>query len=144
MFENIDYTSNLVELDKQHEDFFESLVELKNCISNNKEKDQILILIDKVSRYSKEHFDFEEKIAELIDFPRIQELKDSHADFRETYKVIERVYSPNKETICRVYALHLVDLLYNWTISHIDYVDMDLIEHVKVALEKGIITPTTT
>lgn len=144
MFENLNFTSNLKKLDEQHEEFFKGLDDLKVAIEVNDCQEKILELIDLASRYSKEHFEYEEELAEKANFPRAKDLKESHADFRATYNVIERVYSPNKEKICRVYALHILDLLYHWIESHLDYVEYDLINHISKCIEDGTLDSNIT
>lgn len=142
MFESIDdidYICNIKLLDNEHADFFSSLKKLKVAIENNDTKENILNLINKVDISTTKHFEHEEEVAEKCNFSRTKDLKESHNDFRETCKVIKRVYGPEKENICKLYGIHVLDLLYNWVITHFDYVETELIQHLRKCKKEGIL-----
>ncbi len=130
--------TGLEKLDEQHEIVLSNIHEIKKAIKDKLSKEKIIGLIDSLDFYANEHFDYEECLAELCEFSRIKEFKDSHNDFRNHYKMIKQFYEPKKELTPIIYGLLLATVLENWLQFHFDYIEYEFIALLKKCIAEGL------
>ena len=130
--------SGIEKLDKQHENIITGITDLKTAIINNAEKEKVLKLVEDLNFYANDHFEYEEVLAEMCDFYRIDELKDTHNDFRHHYQMIKKFYNTRKSSIPIIYALHTSSILEDWIEFHFEYIEYEFLSELKKCMKKGL------
>jgi len=130
--------TGIEKLDKQHEVVLSSINDIKEAIDKSLSKERIIELVDSLDFYANEHFDYEESLAELCNFCRMDEFKDAHNDFRNQYKLIRKFYGPKIQTTPRIYALLLVSVLEGWLHFHFIHIEYEVMAELKKCIAKGL------
>jgi hemerythrin len=130
--------TGIEKLDEQHKAVFIGITNVKEGIKKNLPKEKILEMIDSLDFYANEHFDYEEALAAICDFCRLDELKDAHNDFRNHYNLIKKFYWPSKHRTPKVYALHTAYVLEDWIKFHFESIEYEFIDLLKKCLAEGL------
>lgn len=130
--------SGIEKLDKQHEDVILGISALKKGVEAQAPKKEIIELIKKLKFYADEHFEYEEQLAEVCNFYRIEEFKDAHNDFKNHYTLIKKFYDLRKHHTPRIYALLIVNVLESWIEFHFEHIEYDFIDTLKDCIAKGL------
>lgn len=114
-----EYSCKIKRIDEQHKRLFEigqSIYDLATDEHHLNYYDRILDLIDDLREYTIYHFEDEERIMKLYDYPGYDEQKKIHDNF------IHKIENINLDTIDedpQKAVLKLLDFLYNWIGGHI-------------------------
>ncbi len=78
-------------------------------------------------RYTREHFEREERLMNRIDFPAYQEHREQHMRFSSSLYDLGQSFaaSPTRKEATRVY-----DLLADWVVKHLVMADRDIVKHL--------------
>ena len=120
------------EIDKQHEQFVSILKKLQNAATKGEDMKGIDAILIELTKYTKQHFDTEEKYMKDFDYNGLEEHKSEHN------KMLNRVYrfsSHRTKSDTNVLALKLSDFLEDWLIQHIASMDK---EYVSCFKENGL------
>lgn len=130
--------TGIIKLDEQHETVISLTHEIKKSIKNKISKEKIIELIKALDFYANEHFSYEEILAQLCNFYRLEELKDAHNDFRNHYKLIKKFYEPHKTLTPIIYGLLIATVLENWLEFHFKHIEYDFINVLKKSIQQGL------
>ncbi|ENV8235952.1 bacteriohemerythrin [Campylobacter jejuni] len=129
-----DFSIKNIHLDKQHEIIFE-ITNLANDLAlkvqenNTQYKDDLKQILAKLFQYIKIHFKDEEKFMESIDFPLIEEHKESHQILiKKTKELLE-----HSDDIVKM-SQELSTLTKNWILDHFANEDLWIANFTKKAL----------
>jgi hemerythrin-like metal-binding protein len=118
------------EIDKQHQIFFDlcnQLIELSEKNTINKE--EALLLIDKLGNYAFYHFGMEEELFEKTEYPKIDEHIQKHNAFRKQFNNLSaNIYhtdSVQKEDIYKI-----AQFAGEWIEKHILSVDKEFTQYL--------------
>lgn len=102
-------------LDNQHKQLFQYVADAYNLTKNGaKNKESLLLLINKILEYSKEHFRDEESYMQRINYPLLKKHKESHQKMIATIHKIRANLGDSQKDSIEVYSF-----LKNWLLNHI-------------------------
>lgn len=135
MFEWKDkYSCGIKRIDDEHKKLFEigqsiyNLVKDEDRVSYIDDVDDILDNIEKLRDYTVYHFDDEEKLMQLYEYPGYKAQKLVHDKFIDT---IENLDLEKIEENPREEVIKILDFIYNWISNHILGMDLKLREYFK-------------
>lgn len=112
-----DYLIGIDEVDKQHKYLFDLVNEMIQC----EQKDKLQLLLIKLYKCTREHFNSEEVIMKKIGYPKYEEHKELHNQLigmlNEKAKIA--IFDPLKRD-------ELNDILRSWIVTHILQDDLDI------------------
>ncbi|CAB1245387.1 bacteriohemerythrin [Clostridium sp. MT-14] len=119
-----EYSCGIKRIDDEHKKLFEignSIYELATNKNRVDYFDEILNSIDDLKEYTVYHFEDEEKIMDMYEYPGYREQKKVHDKFIEKIQNVdlEEIDENQQEAV-----LKLLDFVYNWITNHI--IGMDL------------------
>lgn len=121
-----DYNCGIKRIDEEHKRLFEIGESVYNLIINENHVDyfgDVLNLIDDLKEYTVYHFEDEERIMKLYDYPKYKEQKKAHDAF------INKIESLDLEELdedIQKSVLKLLDFIYDWISKHILGMDLKL------------------
>ena len=134
-----EYELGIEIIDRQHKDLINVLNDVYSAIyeGDNIEK-KLPELLNALEFYISEHMDLEENYAEKYNFPKANELIESHNFFKTTYSELRYYYYEKPEishpTIQKI--LHLHSIMHKWLRFHLKTLDKELCEFLKEKLEE--------
>lgn len=133
--------SGIEDIDKQHRLIIICVRDILSACGKNEPNEKILKLINSFDSYVNEHFETEEKYAEFYNFPKIEQLKKEHELFKQLYLNLRYHYhyynvSSDTFSFVYVYAIHLTKTLEEWLIFHLNTLDKELIDYLKLKIIK--------
>ncbi|AGY74504.1 bacteriohemerythrin [Clostridium autoethanogenum] len=127
MFEWKDeYACGIKRIDDEHQKLFEIGQSIYELAVNENHVDyfgDILNLIDDLKEYTVYHFEDEEKIMKMYDYPGYSEQKRVHDKFIEK---IESLDLDEMDEDIQKSILNILDFVYNWISSHILGMDLKI------------------
>lgn len=121
-----DYNCGIKRIDEEHKRLFEIGESVYDLIINENHADyfgDVLNLIDDLKEYTVYHFEDEERIMKLYDYPEYKEQKKAHDAF------INKIESLDLEELdedIQKSVLKLLDFIYDWISKHILGMDLKL------------------
>lgn len=113
------YSIGMDLIDAQHKHLFEignqAYALLKNGLKIDK-YDEIVLIIEDLSNYTKYHFRCEEEYMIEINYPGYENQKKEHNDFIEK---IDSIQLHNIDENQQKYIEELLDFIFNWVLEHI-------------------------
>lgn len=113
------YSIGMYLIDAQHKHLFEigneAYALLKNGLKIDK-YDEIVLIIEDLSNYTKYHFRCEEEYMIEINYPGYENQKKKHNDFIEK---IDGIQLHNIDENQQKYIEELLDFIFNWVLEHI-------------------------
>ncbi|HAF30120.1 MAG TPA: hemerythrin [Bacteroidales bacterium] len=107
------------EIDNQHKGLVIMINELFTFMTEGKSKENLEIIFDHLTVYTKEHFSNEEKMMLKYDYPDYEQHKLEHVKFIERLNSFKSDFENNKITI----SLELLNFLKDWLLNHIVITD---------------------
>lgn len=126
-----DYDVKVEKFNDQHKFLFEIIKDLYDTMENKDDRLALAYIINKLVKYSKEHFSEEEIILLNSQYPAYEKHRKQHKLFLEKIEQFAADYNSGK------YLLHF-DILFflkNWVLQHIMIADKEYGEHLN---SKGI------
>lgn len=131
-----EYSCGIKRIDDEHKRLFEIGRSIYDLAINENRADyfgEILNLVDDLKEYTVYHFEDEEKIMEMYDYPGYREQKKVHDKFIEKIQNLdlEEIDENKQEAV-----LKLLDFVYNWITGHIIGMDLkikDYFESLKLS-----------
>jgi len=130
------YSVDFEQLDKQHEVLVKFINEMFIIIRDKEINISLSYQIDQLIKYTKEHFDYEEKLLEKAGFELLAQHKEIHKKLVEEVVDLREQVEKNTDGICS----DLYAFLRNWLIDHILKEDMQYKECLLAAKEKGLLS----
>jgi hemerythrin-like metal-binding protein len=123
------YEFGIPEMDKQHRKWLEILNNFYDGVSKGDLKDKMLLLVDEALKYTKYHFDEEEKFLAKLNYPNIAEQKKMHQAIIATLTNYKKEISGNKNIL----SMAVTNELKKWFKDHILIEDMKYADFLKKA-----------
>lgn len=124
------YSVGSDEIDNEHKKLVELVNELFFMVRDHKHINESVVCLDKLTRYTQEHFEHEEQIMEEVDFPSIHEHKAIHASLLSKVNIFKRRIDDQEEMVTEELYLFLRE----WLLTHILEEDMKYKMHVQPAM----------
>ncbi|MFL0196344.1 bacteriohemerythrin [Clostridium sp. WILCCON 0269] len=121
-----DYKCGIKRIDEEHKRLFEIGESVYELIINENHVDyfgDVLNLVDDLKEYAIYHFEDEEKIMKLYDYPAYNQQKKAHDAF---INKIENVDIEELDEDVQKSILKLLDFVYNWISEHILGMDLKM------------------
>jgi len=117
------------EIDEQHKQLFNTLNNFVAVCSEGKGADNILKIIDFLTKYTIMHFTTEEVLMKKTDYPEFVYHKQCHDTFKETVGDLTRRL--NKEGPSEDLIANVTTTIGEWLITHIRVDDIKMAKFVK-------------
>ena len=124
----------IVEIDAQHRELFARLDNLETALRDGKGREVIFSTFHFLDNYVQRHFRAEEALQEFYHYPHLPMHAAEHAAFRKRLKSLEErltLEDPSEKL-----AVQTHDLLTNWLITHVTYLDKELTGYINEARTK--------
>jgi hemerythrin-like metal-binding protein len=124
--------SNVDEIKRQHKKLSEMVGALREVGKNGAE--EVTEVLKKLETYSKAHFKYEESVAELCEYPDIDELKAHRKEFLRIIKCIKNnflAFPHDKSVEPEVILTHLTNILNDWIEIHSEVFNKDFMDFLK-------------
>ena len=108
-------------IDDQHKGLLQALNDLHNAMIQGLAKQATAPLLDKLVKYTRDHFAAEEAMLRRANYPNFANHKAKHVEL--THQVEDYIARFQKGDIGL--TVHLLDFLRNWLTNHIRKVDRD-------------------
>ncbi len=119
------------ELDEQHKIFIEILNKLYQYVYENKNREELHLILDELVAYAQKHFETEEKYFDLYYYDDSESHKKEHETLKLEVLNFQKEFLEGKKDI----TLELVDFLENWLVDHLDNQDQKYADFFN---EKGL------
>jgi hemerythrin len=126
-----EYSVGIKEIDDQHRYFLGLLNDLFNAVSENKSRQELQGLFQKLSDYAEKHFATEEKYFDEFNYEGATEHKLKHQEMRDEIKKIKNQEVGNEID----FYGNIVYFLLSWLEDHLEKMDQ---EYEKCFLEHGL------
>jgi len=114
-------------VDTQHQELFRMVNELHEAIVASKGKEILQPTLEKLAKYTIEHFRAEEAVMTEVKYPAISFHKRKHDDLTKQVKELIDKYQTGKAVL----SMTLSSFLADWLRHHIKEDDMALIKYVQ-------------
>lgn len=129
----ISWNDNLVtgvsEIDRQHQEIFQSINQLLNACNQGKGKNEIGKVIKFMEDYASTHFAMEEKYMARYDYPEAPAHQAEHLQFTNNFSLLKELFEKKGERVQVVIMTNR--LVVDWLINHILKLDMALAVFLK-------------
>ncbi len=109
------YTVNVKEIDKQHQQLISIMNELHDGMKAGKGKEVLSRVLDELIKYTAFHFKYEEMLFDKFSYPDTAVHKRQHADLVQ--QVLE--YKENFDSGKKILTIEVMDFLKEWLTNHI-------------------------
>lgn len=121
------YKTNNPMVDSQHRELFGIMSDLHNAIMAGKSKEILTPTLQKLIKYTMEHFREEEALMNAIDYPARERHRLNHYTLTKEVKEIAEKYQRGEYVL----TITLSRFLLNWWRVHIQSEDMALIKYAQ-------------
>lgn len=124
------FSVNIQSIDEQHLKLFNMINELNVAIKENREKEEIGIILKELVAYTKSHFAYEENLMVKNNYSGYKWHKAIHDELIIEVKQIENRFEEGQNIV----AQELLNFLVKWLVEHIGGVDKQyspIISHKK-------------
>jgi hemerythrin len=120
--------TGIEEIDRQHEELFRRIDQLDLSIYEGRSKTEMVMILEYLGTYVKEHFSAEELLLRSIGFPGISAHLQEHREFAELYDKIKNEYRAKGAD--SYLALDVDRAIRKWWEKHILKSDMAFVPYV--------------
>jgi len=120
------YSVGITEIDNQHKGLVIIINELFTYMTEGKAKDNLNIIFDHLTEYTKLHFGVEETMLFKYDYPDLDQHKLEHQKFIDKLNNLKTGFQYGKITI----SLETLNFLKDWLLNHIQHTDKKYSEHI--------------
>jgi hemerythrin len=121
------YKTGDVNVDEQHRELFRMVNELHDAIVTNKGREHMGPTLEKLARYTVEHFQTEEALMTRVNYPAMAGHQKKHADLTMRVTELLEKFKSGKMTLSTTLSIFLSD----WLRHHIKEDDVALVKFVK-------------
>lgn len=114
-------------VDSQHQQLFGMVNELHEAIVGNHGKEVLAPTLEKLARYTIEHFRTEESLMTSIHYPQLEAHREKHEKLTSEVKDILEKYQKGQAVL----PITLSNFLANWLRHHIKEDDFALVKYLK-------------
>ncbi len=114
-------------VDGQHQQLFGMVNELHDAIVANKAKDVLIPTLEKLAKYTVEHFQTEEGLMSKIDYPHLSTHRKKHQALTQEVLDLMEKYRSGKAVL----SITLSNFLAKWLQHHIKEDDVALVKYLK-------------
>ncbi len=114
-----EFSVNIAEIDEQHKKLFDYINEIHEAMRNKKTKEELGKILDKLTKYTVEHFRTEERYFDRYDYPRSKMHKLEHQVFIDKVGDFKADFEKGKLLL----SLEVINFLKDWLINHIKGTD---------------------
>jgi len=110
-----EYNIGVSIIDSQHQEMFAVMNELDDAISSKKSKMELDGILSSLIDWTKNHFDFEERIFNKLGFTEAKEHERHHKAFKQRLEDLRKKIEQEHEHLQK----HLADYLEDWLTNHV-------------------------
>jgi hemerythrin len=110
------FSVNIREIDEQHKKLVENINKLHEAISAGEGNEVLESILQSLVDYAHTHFDAEEKLMKLYEYPEYEQHKKEHDDLTQKVIEMEKKY---KESGSIAMPLHVMKFLKGWLEDHL-------------------------
>jgi hemerythrin len=115
------YKLNLGIVDEQHENLFELVNQLYDSVVKGEEQNALGLILENLINYTVYHFETEEELFELFNYPKLEEHKKEHNDLANQVLDLQQRFLDHEITI----TYDILDFLNEWLKDHTTHSDME-------------------
>jgi len=113
-------------IDKDHKTWFGLVNEFNESIPSFESPGQMLSILASIKKYTQTHFQREEKLQQILDFPFYEEHKKEHEALVEKLNgLIKKVMQENENNVTEI-AVEIGSFLQEWITGHVIESDLPL------------------
>lgn len=116
---NDSYSVGVKTIDQQHAGLFAMVNELHSAMMNGQAKEVVGPLLEKLVKYTVEHFDYEERMMQAAKYPDLEAHRKHHANLKQQVGDFMARYKRGDGTV----NIELLKFLSNWLTKHIQRED---------------------
>jgi hemerythrin len=116
-------------IDQQHEEIFVHFRKLSDALQTGKGSEEVIGLLDYLSKYATTHFSDEEDIMLKYNYNGISEQREHHATFKENIAQLSRLLATSEPT--KEIAFKTDATLIRYFIQHVRKLDRKMVEVLK-------------
>lgn len=133
---NESFILGIDEIDQQHRSIVENFTKLSTAVQEGKGTEVLADLADFLVDYAQLHFATEERFMVEYDYPRIDEQRREHEDFkRDSDELRKRI---GEGGVSRELALEQTGRMVRWVINHVRNHDRDMVAYILKCMEVAI------
>jgi len=114
-------------VDTQHQELFRMVNDLHDAIVAEKSKDILAPTLEKLAKYTVEHFRCEEGLMNQMQYPALSAHRKKHEDLTKEVKVLVENYRSGRAVL----SITLSNFLANWLRHHIKEDDAALVKYLR-------------
>lgn len=126
-----EFSVNIVEIDNQHKKLFDYINQIHDAMKNKKTNSELGKILDKLTKYTIEHFKTEEKYFDQYNYPKSQVHKVEHQVFIDKVEGFKDDFQKGKLLL----SLEIINFLKDWLVNHIKGTDNQYSAYLN---EKGV------
>lgn len=121
-------------LDRQHRFVIDTINELYELVRNGEDRPDLNAVLERLGRYTRTHFAFEEKVLEGCGYPDIENHRALHRQMGERSEELHRSWlNVGAESTEEVFLF-----LKRWWLNHILTIDSEYVEFLKESAQHGL------
>lgn len=109
------YSVKIEAFDDQHRILFDSINDILEALKKSSSRDVMSEVIDRLVRFTEEHFGKEERFLEKHSYPSLEEHRKEHQAFVDRIKQYRDLYNSGEMDI----SLSILEFLVKWLTGHI-------------------------
>lgn len=121
------YNTGYTAVDLQHQELFRLINDLQAAILARREREILSATLEKVTRYTNQHFRAEEALMTRVNYPHWASHRRKHEQLTKEVQALTEDYATGKAVLSITLALFLA----NWWRDHIKQDDMAFIKFVR-------------
>ncbi len=123
---NDSFSVKIDSIDKQHQKLVDYINELHNAMLQGKSKQILGEILNKLARYTVEHFTLEEKIMADNNFPELASHKEAHKNFVKKVGEYRQAFEDGKVLM----SIEIMNFLKDWITNHIMGTDQNYSQYL--------------
>lgn len=119
-----DYATHNQQIDEQHQELFEIVNALHSAVVQQQDVEAIQVILDRLALHTIEHFQTEEKLMLMMDYPDYQRHKQSHDNLLGKMRGLLQKFGDRRIEM----TTDITQFLTEWLAHHIKGEDQKMIE----------------
>jgi len=122
------------EIDNQHKELFRRFNNLQSACKLGKGLDELSSLLSYLGEYVRSHFELEEQLQIVLDYPGYLTHKGQHDDFIRNFRKLEDQLHVQGTTPALLIQTNMT--LVDWLVRHFTWTDKDLADFLHAAMPR--------
>ena len=131
-----EYETGYEEIDNQHKRLFKLVSDLIESCQRNDNKIAVGETLSFLVDYAGKHFEDEERIAGLYNYPQQKQHKKIHEDFSKTVALYVERYNESGDSDALFIAVNKI--IARWLVEHIQGEDIKIAQRIQITLGKNL------